>query len=66
MHVAVALLMADTLLTPLQDSFLDLCPLGLTDPITHEVTQTGHYAAIVCEARMDDIFADRPTWSVGR
>jgi chromosome partitioning protein len=32
----LAHLMADTLLTPLQDSFLDLCALGLTDPVTHE------------------------------
>jgi chromosome partitioning protein len=47
----LAHLMADTLLTPLQDSFLDLCSLGLTDPVTHEVTQTGHYAAIVRETR---------------
>jgi chromosome partitioning protein len=59
----LAHLMADTLLTPLQDSFLDLCPLGLTDPVTHEVTQTGHYAAIVCEVRkkrrqLDSAFLD--------
>jgi chromosome partitioning protein len=49
----LAHLMADTLLTPLQDSFLDLCTLALTDPVTCEVTQTGHYAAIVCEARKE-------------
>jgi chromosome partitioning protein len=47
----LAHLMADTLLTPLQDSYLDLCTLALTDPVTHEVTRTGHYASIVCEAR---------------
>lgn len=47
----LAHLMADTLLTPLRDSFLDLCPLGLADPITQEVTRTGHCAAIVCDVR---------------
>jgi chromosome partitioning protein len=47
----LAHLMADTLLTPLQDSFLDLGTLALTDPVTHEVTRTGNYAAMVCEAR---------------
>jgi chromosome partitioning protein len=59
----LAHLMADTLLTPLQDSFLDLCPLGLTDPVTHDVTETGHYAAIVRETRkkrrqLDSTFLD--------
>lgn len=47
----VAHLAADTIVTPLQDSFLDLCALGLIDPVTHEITRTGHYAAMVCEAR---------------
>lgn len=47
----VAHLAADTIVTPLQDSFLDLCALGLVDPVTHEITQTGHYAAMVCAAR---------------
>jgi chromosome partitioning protein len=47
----LAHLVADTVLTPLQDSFLDLCPLGLVDPLTHEITRTGHYAAAVCAAR---------------
>lgn len=47
----LAHLVADTVLTPLQDSFLDLCPLGLVDPLTQEITHTGHYAAAVCAAR---------------
>jgi len=47
----LAHLMADTLLTPLQDSFLDLGTLALADPVTHEVTRTGNYAAMVCEAQ---------------
>jgi chromosome partitioning protein len=42
---------ADTLLTPVTDSFLDLGTLASIDPITHEVTGTGHYAELVCEAR---------------
>jgi chromosome partitioning protein len=47
----LAHLVADTLLTPITDSFLDLGTLASTDPITHEVTGTGHYAELVCEAR---------------
>jgi chromosome partitioning protein len=47
----LAHLVADTLLTPLNDSFLDLGTLGSIDPVTHEVTETGHYAAMVAEAR---------------
>lgn len=47
----LAHLIADTLLTPLQDSFLDLGTLALTDPVTGEVTRTGRYASMVCEAR---------------
>jgi chromosome partitioning protein len=47
----LAHLVADTLLTPLNDSFLDFGTLAPIDPVTHEVTGTGHYAAMVCEAR---------------
>lgn len=47
----LAHLVADTLLTPVIDSFLDLGTLASIDPITHEVTATGHYAELVCEAR---------------
>lgn len=47
----LAHLVADTLLTPLNDSFLDFGTLGSIDPVTHEVTETGHYAAMVAEAR---------------
>lgn len=47
----LAHLVADTLLTPVIDSFLDLGTLASTDPITREVTATGHYAELVCEAR---------------
>lgn len=44
-------LVADTLITPLTDSFLDLATLASVDPVTREVTATGRYAAMVCEAR---------------
>ena len=47
----LAHLVADTLLTPVTDSFLDLGTLASIDPITHEVTGAGHYAELVCEAR---------------
>jgi len=47
----LAHLVADTLLTPVADSFLDLGTLASVDPITHEVTGAGHYAELVCEAR---------------
>jgi chromosome partitioning protein len=43
--------MADTLVTPLNDSFLDLCVLGNADPVAFEVTALGHYADLVREAR---------------
>ncbi len=43
--------MADTVLTPVQDSFLDLGTLGSFDPITRELVGVGHYAALVSDAR---------------
>jgi chromosome partitioning protein len=49
--VRLAHLLADTLLTPLNDSFLDFGCLASIDPITHEVVGVGHYAAMVCEIR---------------
>jgi chromosome partitioning protein len=45
----LAHLMADTVLTPLPDSFLDFGMLASIDPITHEVTGTGPYAAMMWE-----------------
>jgi chromosome partitioning protein len=47
----LAHLVADTLVTPVTDSFLDFGTLAMVDPITHEMTGTGHYAEMVCEAR---------------
>ncbi len=47
----LAHLIADTVLTPLTDSFLDFGMLAAIDPITHEVVDTGRYAARVGAAR---------------
>jgi len=43
--------MADTLITPLNDSFIDFDVLGTVDPTTFEVTGASHYAEMVREAR---------------
>ncbi len=43
--------MADTLITPLNDSFVDFDVLGTVDPETFAVTGTSHYSEIVREAR---------------
>jgi len=43
--------MADTLITPLNDSFVDFAVLGTVDPTTFEVTGVSHYAEMVREAR---------------
>jgi len=43
--------MADTLVTPLNDSFLDFDVLGSVDPATFAVTGIGHYAEMAREAR---------------
>jgi chromosome partitioning protein len=43
--------MADTLVTPLNDSFLDFDVLGTLDAASLEVTGVGHYAHMACYAR---------------
>ncbi|HML09101.1 MAG TPA: division plane positioning ATPase MipZ [Xanthobacteraceae bacterium] len=43
--------MADTLITPLNDSFVDFDVLGVVDPTTFMLTGLGHYAEMVREAR---------------
>src|SRR5689334_12499771 len=43
--------MADTLVTPLNDSFVDFDVLGSVDPATFAVTGVSHYAEMVREAR---------------
>ena len=43
--------MADALITPLNDSFVDFDVLGQVDPTTFELTGVSHYAEMVREAR---------------
>jgi chromosome partitioning protein len=43
--------MADTLITPLNDSFVDFDVLANIDPESFEVTGTSHYAEVVRDAR---------------
>lgn len=43
--------MADTLVTPLNDSFIDFDVLGQIDPESGEVTNISHYASMVRDAR---------------
>src|SRR5580698_4683446 len=43
--------MADTLITPLNDSFVDFDVLGVVDPANFEVIGVSHYAEMVREAR---------------
>jgi chromosome partitioning protein len=43
--------MADTLITPLNDSFVDFDVIGTVDPTTFAVSGEGQYAAMVREAR---------------
>jgi chromosome partitioning protein len=43
--------MADTLVTPINDSFLDFDVLGTVDPGSYAVTGESHYAAMVRDAR---------------
>jgi chromosome partitioning protein len=43
--------MADTLVTPLNDSFVDFDVLARVDPQTYTVSETSHYAEMVREAR---------------
>jgi chromosome partitioning protein len=43
--------MADTLITPLNDSFVDFDVLGRVDPATYEVIGESHYAEMVRDAR---------------
>src|SRR5438132_2542648 len=60
--------MADTLITPINDSFLDFDVLGSVDPTTYAVVGVSHYATMVRAARrqrrvLDGGCAD---WGVAR
>jgi chromosome partitioning protein len=60
--------MADTLLTPLNDSFLDFDVLGSVDPTTFAVTGESQYAEMVSNARRQrrQIDGALPDWVVVR
>jgi chromosome partitioning protein len=60
--------MADTLISPINDSFLDFDVLGSVDPTTYSVVGVSHYASMVRAARrqrrqLDGVVAD---WVVVR
>jgi chromosome partitioning protein len=60
--------MADTLITPLNDSFVDFDVLGTVDPGTFEVIGESHYAEMVRDARRHRRLVDgaRMDWIVVR
>jgi len=60
--------MADTLITPLNDSFVDFDVLGTVDPANFAVTGTSHFAEMVREARRQRRVVDQATtdWIVVR
>jgi chromosome partitioning protein len=60
--------MADTLVTPLNDSFVDFDVLGSVDPTSFAVTGSSHYARLVSEARTQRQLIDHATtdWIVLR
>jgi chromosome partitioning protein len=50
--------MANSLITPLNDSFLDFAVLATIDPVTYAITGESHYAKMVREARQQRRLAD--------
>ena len=60
--------MADTLITPLNDSFVDFDVLGTVDPVTFAVTGTSHFSNVVSDARRQRRVVDHATidWIVVR
>jgi chromosome partitioning protein len=50
--------MADTLITPINDSFIDFDVLARVDPQTYEVRELSHYADLVAEARRQRSLVD--------
>jgi chromosome partitioning protein len=59
---------ADTLITPLNDSYVDLDVFGTVDPKTYSITGENHYAHMVREARLQRRMIDqaRMDWVVMR
>jgi len=60
--------MANTLITPMNDSFIDFDVLANVDPESFEVTGTSHYAEVVREARRQRriVEEDETDWIVIR
>jgi chromosome partitioning protein len=59
--------MADTLITPLNDSFVDFDVLGAVDPDSFAVTGISHYATMVQEVRRQrDLDGSETDWIVMR
>jgi chromosome partitioning protein len=60
--------MADTLITPINDSYVDFDVLGRVDPATFTITGESHYAQMVREARLQRRLVDgaRMDWVVMR
>jgi chromosome partitioning protein len=56
----LAHMVADTLITPLNDSFVDLDVLGSVDPETFSINGVSHYARVVEEARRERQIAGKP------
>lgn len=55
----LALGMADTLVTPLNDSFVDFDVLGSIDPVTYTLIEPSDYARMVCNERRERRKFDR-------
>lgn len=51
--------LADTLITPLNDSFLDLDVLARVDPATHKIVRPSVYSEMVWKARQDRFKRDK-------
>lgn len=60
--------LADLIVTPMNDSFVDFAVLGQVDPVSLEVTRPSHYALAVFEARKQRASRSRPAidWVVVR
>lgn len=50
-HARAAIERADTLVTPINDSFIDLDLIGQVDPVTYAIKRPSFYAEMVWEAR---------------
>ena len=57
--------MADTLITPLNDSFVDFAVLGKVDPATYNVTGESHYARWCARPRRSDGSPTACRWTSG-